>query len=53
MLAWLVDKSRYVIRGRGHGCTDQGVLAAATYGWGAVPFIIQLSGDCWHEHPNR
>lgn len=53
MLEALIKVSRYFIRSRGHGCTGIGQIAAATYGWRALPFIMQLSGDCWHEHPSR
>lgn len=53
MLELLVKASRYFIRSRGHGCTAIGQIAAATYGWAAFGKIMQLSGDCWHEHPNR
>jgi hypothetical protein len=37
----------------GGGCTALGQTAAATYGLAAVPKLLQLSGDCWHEHPGR
>ena len=53
MLELLVEASRYLIRGRGHGCTDIGKVAAATYGWESFGKLLQLSGDCWHEHPDR
>jgi len=49
MLAWLAGKSRWVIRGRGHGCTDIGVVAARTYGWKAFPLLLGLAKKCWLE----
>lgn len=53
-MIFLVDLSRYVIRGRGHGCTDIGGVAAATYGVRAWPFLLfGLAEPCWHEHPSR
>jgi hypothetical protein len=35
------------------GCTDLGRVAALTFGLAALPFLLALSGDCWHEHPDR
>lgn len=52
-LALLVRASRWVIRGRGHGCTDLALVAARTYSWRATAYVLALAERCYHEHPHR
>jgi len=49
MLAWLAGKSRWVLRGRGHGCAGLGAVAARTCGWRALPLLTGLAKKCWPE----
>jgi hypothetical protein len=53
MIVLLVRASRYFYKSRGHGCTAIGEVAALTYGWEALGKLMQLSGDCSHEHHDR
>lgn len=52
-LALLIRASRWVIPGRGHGCTDLALVAARTYGWHAAGYALRLAQRCYHEHPHR
>lgn len=53
MLAFIIDKSRWFIRSRGHGCTDMALVAARTYGWDALTISLNFLEGCWQEHPAR
>lgn len=39
--------------GDGASCTQMTELAAATYGWAALPYVMMIDGECSTPTPSR